>query len=149
MTKISIYLCEDCNVSYPTVNGLNFWPFVSNHLNVWNTTEGVARITGSMVTWIWDRWLTTVIQFQARAGDFSLLHSIRPSLGPTQPPIQWLPRFLSPGIKWLWCPTEPLTSSGAEVINAQSYTYTSLFVFTAQCFIKNGSNLTSTVLQRV
>jgi hypothetical protein len=33
--------------------------------------------------------------------DFSLLHSFRSTLGPTQPPIQSVPGDLSPGVKWL------------------------------------------------
>jgi hypothetical protein len=39
--------------------------------------------------------------FDSRMGkDFSLIHSVQPALGLTQPPIQWAPRILSPGVKW-------------------------------------------------
>jgi hypothetical protein len=27
----------------------------------------------------------------------------RLALGPTQPPVQWVPEVLSPGVKWLGC----------------------------------------------
>jgi hypothetical protein len=30
---------------------------------------------------------------------FSLASASRPALGPTQPPLQWVPRVLSPGVK--------------------------------------------------
>jgi hypothetical protein len=32
-------------------------------------------------------------------GFFSLAFASRPALGPTQPPVQWVPRVLSPGVK--------------------------------------------------
>jgi hypothetical protein len=40
-------------------------------------------------------------EFDSRQGQEIFLYStmFRPALGPTQPPIQWLPGFLSPGVK--------------------------------------------------
>jgi hypothetical protein len=38
------------------------------------------------------------VRFLAGAGNFSLHHRV-PALGPTQPPIQWVPRALSLGVK--------------------------------------------------
>jgi hypothetical protein len=35
----------------------------------------------------------------AGAGDFPLASVSRPALGPTQPPVPWVPRVLSPGVK--------------------------------------------------
>jgi hypothetical protein len=34
-----------------------------------------------------------------RGRDYSLLHSVLPAVGPTQPPIQWLPLALSSEVK--------------------------------------------------
>jgi hypothetical protein len=35
----------------------------------------------------------------AGAEDFPLASVSRPALGPTQPPVQWVPGVLSPGVK--------------------------------------------------
>jgi hypothetical protein len=42
---------------------------------------------------------TNEIRFPKEAGTFLLSTTPRPALGPTQPPIQWLPSGLSVGIK--------------------------------------------------
>jgi hypothetical protein len=47
----------------------------------------------------------------------------RRSLGPTQPPIQWVPGALSLGVKRLGCETDHFLPSSAEVKNTWSYTY--------------------------
>jgi hypothetical protein len=39
----------------------------------------------------------------------------RPTLGPTQPPIQWVPGALSLGVKWLGCEANHSPPSSAEV----------------------------------
>jgi hypothetical protein len=39
------------------------------------------------------------VQFPAGAGDFLFITASRTALGPTQPPIQWVPRALSLGVK--------------------------------------------------
>jgi hypothetical protein len=46
------------------------------------------------------------VQFLAWVGDFSLLQTPRPAFGLTHPPIQWVPEFISTGVKvpgaWGW-----------------------------------------------
>jgi hypothetical protein len=44
----------------------------------------------------------------------------RTVLGPTQPPIQWIPGALSLGVKWLWCEADHSPPSSAKV-NAPSW----------------------------
>jgi hypothetical protein len=39
------------------------------------------------------------LQSPAEAKDFSVATMSRPALGPTQPPVQWVPVVLSPGVK--------------------------------------------------
>jgi hypothetical protein len=46
----------------------------------------------------------------------------KPALGTTQPPIQWVTRALSMGVKWLRREADHSLPSSAEVKNAWSYT---------------------------
>jgi hypothetical protein len=48
----------------------------------------------------------------------------RPALGPTQPPIQWVPGVLSLGVKRLGREADHSPPSSTEVKNAWSYTST-------------------------
>jgi len=54
----------------------------------------------------------------------SILTACRPALGPTHPPIQWVPGALCLGVKWLWREADHSPPSSAEVRNAWSYTST-------------------------
>jgi len=47
-----------------------------------------------------------------------------PALGPTEPPIHWVPVALSLGLKQLGCEADHSLSSNAEVKNMWSYTFT-------------------------
>jgi hypothetical protein len=46
---------------------------------------------------------------------FHFSMSSRPALGPTQPPIQWVQRTLSPGVKRPGCEADHLPPTSAEV----------------------------------
>jgi hypothetical protein len=61
----------------------------------------------------------------------------RTALGPTQPRIQWVPRALSLGVKWLGRGAEHLPPSSAEVKYTCSHTSTSQYVFMAWCLVKH------------
>jgi hypothetical protein len=39
------------------------------------------------------------VRSPAGAKDFPIASVSRPALGPTQPPVQWVPGILSPGVK--------------------------------------------------
>jgi hypothetical protein len=83
---------------------------------------------------------------------FSLRHRARPVLRPIQPPIQLVPRDITPGIKLPGSETDHSLPYSAEVKNAWSYTstpqYTFMtwcltgYVFTAWCFVKYKDNFT-------
>jgi hypothetical protein len=60
----------------------------------------------------------------------------RPALGPTQPPIQWVPGSLTPGAKRPERETDNSPQFSAEVKNAWSYTSTHTYVSTARCLRK-------------
>jgi hypothetical protein len=53
------------------------------------------------------------------------------ALGPTQPPIQWIPGDLSLGVKRPGREADYSPPSGAEVKNAWSYTSTPQYAFMA------------------
>jgi hypothetical protein len=59
----------------------------------------------------------------------------RPSLGPTQPPIQWVLGALSPGVMWPGRDDEHLPATSSEVKNRWIYTPTPTYVFLASCLI--------------
>jgi hypothetical protein len=52
---------------------------------------------------------------------FLFTPTFRPALGPTLPPIQWVPGTLSLGVKWLGHEADHSPPSSAEVKNAGSY----------------------------
>jgi hypothetical protein len=64
-------------------------------------------------------------------GIFLFTTASRPALGPTQPPIQWVPGALSLGVKRLGREADHSPPSSAEVKNAWSCTPTPQYVFMA------------------
>jgi hypothetical protein len=60
---------------------------------------------------------TAGVRFPAEARFFFLPIASWPALGPTQPPIQWQPEGLSPGLKWLRRKAEHSPQPSAEVEN--------------------------------
>jgi hypothetical protein len=62
------------------------------------------------------------VRFPAELGIFLFTTASRTALGPTQPPIQWVPGALSLGVKRPRCEPDHSPPSSAEVKNAWSYT---------------------------
>jgi len=58
------------------------------------------------------------------------------ALGPTQPPIQWLPGALSLAVKQLGCEADHSPPSSAGVKNAWSYTCIPQYTFMAWYSVK-------------
>jgi hypothetical protein len=55
------------------------------------------------------------IRFLAEAGNFPFTTASRPALGPTQPPIRWVPGALSLGVKRPGREVDHSSPSSAEV----------------------------------
>jgi hypothetical protein len=73
---------------------------------------------------------------QQGLGIFLFTTASRTALGPTQPPIQWVPGELSLGVKWLGCEADHSPPSSAEVEYVWSYTSTPHYIFMAWCLVK-------------
>jgi hypothetical protein len=58
-------------------------------------------------------------EFYSRQGQAIFLYSTAsgPALGLTQPPTQWVPEALSPGVRWQLLEADHSPPSGAEVKN--------------------------------
>jgi hypothetical protein len=65
-------------------------------------------------------------RFESRTGlgNFVFTTSSRPALGPTQPPIQWVPEALSLRVKLMGREADNSPPSSAKVKKASSYTST-------------------------
>jgi hypothetical protein len=72
------------------------------------------------------RWAIGVLEFDSRRGlEFFLFTTAsRTALGPTQPPIQWVPGARSLGVKRPGYETDNSLPSSAEVKNAWNYNAT-------------------------
>jgi hypothetical protein len=68
--------------------------------------------------------------------------SSRPALGPTQPPIQGVPRALSSGVKRPWREFDHSLPTSAEVKKIWIYTTTPQYIFMGWCLIKHRENFT-------
>jgi hypothetical protein len=75
--------------------------------------------------------LPEVLGFDFRRGleIFLFTTASRPVMGPTEPPIQWVPGALSLGVKRSEREAEHSRPSSAEVKIAWSYTSTTKYVF--------------------
>jgi hypothetical protein len=86
----------------------------------------IAVLAQSVQRWATD-WTIGVLGFDSRCGlgIFLFTTASRTALGPTHPPIQWVPRALSLGVKRPGSEADHSPPSSAEVKNTWSYTSTS------------------------
>jgi hypothetical protein len=84
-----------------------------------------AVIAQSVQRWA-TGWTIGVLEFDSRRGlgIFLFTTASRTALGPTQPPIQWVPGALSLGVKRPGREADHSSPSSAEVKNSWSYTST-------------------------
>jgi hypothetical protein len=89
-------------------------------------------------------WTIVVLGFDSRRrlGIFLFTTASRTALGPTQPPLQWVPGALSLGVKRPEREGDHSPPSSAEVKNSWSYTSTPQYVFMEWCLVKHMDNFT-------
>jgi hypothetical protein len=89
-------------------------------------------------------WTIGVLGFDSRwrLGIFLFTIASRTALGPTQPPIKWVSRALSLGVKRLEREADHSPPSSAEVKHAWSYTSIPPYVFMVWCLVKHRDNFT-------
>jgi hypothetical protein len=88
-------------------------------------------------------WMIRVLGFDCwwGLGIFLFTTVSRTALGPTQPPIQWVPGLLSLGVKQLRHEADHSPPSSAKVKNAWSYTSTSPICLHGWCLVKHRDKL--------
>jgi hypothetical protein len=92
-------------------------------------------------------WTTGVQLLAGEMMGFFLFAIVsRPALGPTQPPIQWILRALSLGIKQPACEADHSPLSCAEVKTAWTYTFILPYLLVTWCLIKQEICLYGVVL---
>jgi hypothetical protein len=84
-----------------------------------------------------DQWFKS----QQGLGIFLFTTTSRLALGPTQPPIQWVPEALSLGVKQPGHEADHSFPSSAEVKNVWSYTSTPQYAFKAWYSVKKHKDL--------
>jgi hypothetical protein len=72
----------------------------------------------------------------ALMGIFLFATASRPALGPIQPPNQWVPGAVTPGVKWPGRKADHSPPSSADVKNEWSYNSAPPYVFLAWYLIK-------------
>jgi hypothetical protein len=79
---------------------------------------------------------------------FLFATALKSVLGPTQPPIQWVPGVVSPGVKRLEHGADHSPPSSAEVKNTWHYTSTPHYVFMEWCLVKHRDNFTFSFIRQ-
>jgi hypothetical protein len=93
-------------------------------------------------------WTIGVLGFDSRQGLGIFLFTTvsRTALGPTHPPIQWVPGALSLRLKRPGREADHSPQSSAEIKNTWSYTSTLRYVFMAWCLVKHRDNFTTNIV---
>jgi hypothetical protein len=99
------------------INGYQFQWTILNHKNAFEIFSTVGIATGYGLN---DRRVAVRVPVGSRI--FSM--SSGPALGPTQPPIQWVPKALSPGVKRPGLVADHSAPTSAEVKKTWIYTST-------------------------
>jgi hypothetical protein len=124
-TCISIFFFLSFFISLSFIHSFILYLFISSH-PIFRT--GIAQSVYSLPT----GWTTEESEFESQYGqNFLFSTASRPALGPTQPPIQWVPGTLYPGVKQPGREADHSTPVSVEVKKMWSYTSTPSYAFMA------------------
>jgi hypothetical protein len=101
--------------------------------------HGVGWLVGWLVSSVIECSVCTV-------GIFLFTTASRPALGPTQPPIQWVPGALYLGLKRPGSEADHLPPSSAGVKNVWSYAPTPQYAFVVWCSVKAQGQLYTSIV---
>jgi hypothetical protein len=118
--------------SFKSRSGKTEMLFSLNECRSWDSSVGIATRL---------RIGRSGFDFWQGLGIFLLTNASRPALGPTQPPIQWVPRALSMGVKRPEREYDHSPPSIADIKNSWSYTSLPQYDFMSWCLIKHGTYL--------
>jgi hypothetical protein len=97
LSSLALFMVQ-VYVSQPSIcNTWNFWNVIIQSLELGSS---VSMTTMDLAIRVWS---------QTEVEDSSFTLCAQPALGPTQPPVQWVPRVLSPGVKCSQGVSWPLT----------------------------------------
>jgi hypothetical protein len=109
----------------PEWNGLQRGVEIINPIMMMHSARQYSQYTN----WLQAAWP------RGRVKNFLFSMPSWPALGPTQPPIQWVPGALSPAVKWLGHENNHSPPISAKVKKTQIYTSTPSYIFMAYCLI--------------
>jgi hypothetical protein len=101
------------------------------------------QINDSPLTRLWAGWQRNMVSISVKAKRFFLFSTgSKPAFGPTQHPIRWVPRDLSPWVKQMRREANHSPPSCLGVKNGWSYKSTHPYACVACCIIKYRENFT-------
>jgi hypothetical protein len=130
--RITIFSWMPCTLQWVTRANLRQKEVYTNLLETGNQDSVVGIATGCKLD---ARGVRVLALSPSGAKNFLFSMWSRPALGPTQPPIQWVPGVLSPGVKRPWREADHSPPTSAEVKKMWIYTSTPPYAFMAQCLI--------------
>jgi hypothetical protein len=104
------------------------WGYIFPRNVPWFSTDYIAQ---SVTDWLWVGRQRDPSSSPGRVKNFLFSMSSTPALGPTQPPIQWVPGVLSPGVKRPGREANHSPPTSAEVKKMRIYTFSPPYAFVA------------------
>jgi hypothetical protein len=121
---------------FKTSGKRKFWRSFQVYFSVPITASDEQKGVGLLQLWTETISAETHLHLSpARVKNFLFPTLSRLALGPTQPPIKWVPGFLTAGVKRPGSESDNSPPTSAEIKKTWTYTFTPPYAFVAQCLI--------------